>query len=257
MPGYAFSNRSPEADNQLRALESFLDPITARRLVLRPGARCWEAGAGGGSVAYFMARAVGPVGHVVATDIDPLHLVPDDNLSILRHDARETPPPGGPFDIIHARLLLLHLPERRRVLAQMAGALAPGGWLVVEEFDCTAAPRVLTAPSDDSAKLFQEVMEALFGVLRDRGADLAWAQDVHGEMAQAGLADIDTTMHVESWTGGSLAMSLYDNNSRQLESRLVAAGISPDQLRTFRALTRDPSFATMSYSFTSSRARRP
>lgn len=256
-PGYAFSNRSPEANTQLRALESFLDPITAARLPLAASARCWEVGAGGGSVARIMADAVGPDGYVLATDIDPLHLVADGNLAVRRHDVREAPPREAPFDVIHARLLLLHLPERRRVLRELVGALVPGGWLVVEEFDCTAAPRVLTAPNDDAAKLFHQVMDAIFGVLRDRGADLAWAQDVHTEMALAGLAEIDTVTHTESWTGGSPGMSLYEVNSRQLEPRLLSAGLSAEQLRGFRTLTRDPAFTAMSYQFVSTRARQP
>jgi protein-L-isoaspartate O-methyltransferase len=258
--GYAFDNRSPEAEAQLRALEAFLDPITAARLaapILTPGARCWEVGAGGGSVARLMSRAVGPTGLVVATDIEPAHLVSEGNLVVRRHDVRTGVPEGGPFDVIHARLVLLHLPERRRVLTELIGALAPGGWLVVEEFDCTAGLRVLTAPTDDAAKLFQEVIEATLGVLRDRGADLAWAQDVHAEMVRAGLVDVDTITHSQSWPGGSIGASLHATNSRQLESRLLATGLSPAQLEVFRELARDPAFTSLSYQFVSTRGRRP
>lgn len=258
--GYAFDNRAPEADTQLSTLESLLDPLTAGRLdrsILRPGAWCWELGAGGGSVARLMARAAGPDGGVVATDIDPSHIAPQANLTVRRHDVRTEPPVGGPFDLIHARLVLLHLPERKRVLRELVRALRPGGWLVVEEFDCTVPLRVLTAPTDDAAKLFQQVMDGLLGALRDRGADLGWAQNVHTEMAFAGLTELDTVTHSESWTGGSSGMSLHEVNSRQLESRLVATGLSAEQLRGFRQLTRDPAFAALSYQFVSTRGRRP
>jgi SAM-dependent methyltransferase len=260
MPEYAFDNRAPEADAQLRTLESLLDPLTARRLtdgVLAPGVSCWEVGAGGGSVARLMAGAVGPAGRVVATDIEPARVSQDENVTVLRHDVRTDPPPGGPFDLIHARLVLLHLPERRRVLRQLSQALAPGGWLVIEEWDCSAPLRVLTAPTDDAAKLFQQVMEALLGILQDRGADLTWAQNVHAEMVHAGLSDVDTVTHSESWTGGSAGASLHRTNSRQLEPRLLTMGVSAEQLRLFRELTRDPHFAAMSYQFVSTRARRP
>jgi SAM-dependent methyltransferase len=259
MPEYAFDNRAPEADAQLRTLESLLDPLTTARLaaVLRPGANCWEVGAGGGSVARSMARAVGAEGRVIATDIEPTRVATEDNMSILRHDVRSDPSPGGPFDVIHARLVLLHLPERRRVLRQLGQALAPGGWLVVEEWDCATALRVLAAPSDDAAKLFQQVIEALLGCLQDRGADLNWAQNVHTEMALAGLTEVDTATHAESWAGGSAGLSLHRTNSRQLATRLLAMGISAEQLRVFHELTTDPNFAAMSYQFVSTRARRP
>ncbi|KKK00566.1 methyltransferase [Micromonospora sp. HK10] len=257
---YTFDNGSPEAVPQLRALEAFLDPITARRIgppVLAPGAACWEIGAGGGSVARSLARAVGPTGRVLATDIDVTHLTPTGNLDVRRHDVRSDPTPGDAFDLVHARLVLLHLPERRRVLASLAGALAPGGWLVVEEFDCTAPLRVLTAPSDDAAKLFAQVTDAMLGVLQGHGADLAWAQDVHAELVSAGLVEVDTVTHSQSWPGGSFGASLYGTNSRQLEPELLDAGLSPGQLEAFRKLLRDPAFAVMSYQFVSTRGRRP
>jgi ubiquinone/menaquinone biosynthesis C-methylase UbiE len=269
MPEYAFDNRAPEADAQLRTLEALLDPLTAARLtpVLAPGATCWEVGAGGGSVARLMARAVGPAGRVVATDIEPARTEPAQdgpgatgpaqNLSVLRHDVRGEPAPGGPFDVIHARLVLLHLPERRRVLRQLGQALAPGGWLVVEEWDCATAQRVLAAPSDDAAKLFQQVVEALLGCLQERGADLGWAQNVHTEMIHIGLTEVDTMARSESWTGGSAGMALHRTNSRQLEPKLRAMGVSAEQLHAFRQLTGCSDFAAMSYQFVSTRGRRP
>jgi SAM-dependent methyltransferase len=258
--GYAFDNRSGEAPTQLRTLEALLDPITARRLahpVLRTGATCWEVGAGGGSVARLMAAAVGPEGRVTATDIEPSHIRQQSNLRVLRHDVRREAAPGGPFDVIHARLVLLHLPERRRVLHALARALAPGGWLVVEEFDCTVPLRVLTAPTDAAAKLFTQTLDAILGVLRDRGADLGWAQNVHTEMVVAGLENVDTVTHSESWAGGTAGASLHEINSRQLEPQLLAAGVPADDLQTFRRLAQDPRFAALSYQTVSTRGQRP
>jgi len=188
---YAFNNRSQAAAVQLACIERYLDPVTAGRLappVVRDGDHCWEVGAGGGSVAQMLVRGVGWDGLVVATDIDTSQLMRREELVVLDHDVRwDAPPEGGPFQVIHARLVLLHLPERREVLRRLTEALAPGGWLVVEEFDCTAGPCVLHAPDAAAEKLFQQVMEALLGALEQRGADLGWAQRVHGEMAVAGL----------------------------------------------------------------------
>ncbi len=259
-PDYTFDNASPQAGAQMNALESFLDPVTVRRLtppLLLPGTTCWEVGAGGGSIARVLADAVGRTGLVVATDLDPQHLAPAPNLVVRRHDVRTDPPPGGPFELIHARLLLLHLPERQRVLRKLTGTLAPGGWLVVEEFDCSTPLRVLAAPDDDSAKLFTLVMETILTTLQSHGASMDWAQGVHTEMCQAGLVDVDTVTHSESWRGGSSGLSLHETNSRQLEPELLAAGLSMGQLRAFRELTRNPNFAAMSYQFVSTRGRRP
>ena len=97
----------------------------------------------------------------------------------------------------------------------------------------------------------------MLGVLQEHGADLGWAQDVHTEMTLAGLADVDTITHSQSWAGGSTGSSLYETNSRQLEPELLAAGLSLQQLNAFRRLVRDPGFAVMSYQFVSTRGRLP
>jgi trans-aconitate methyltransferase len=43
------------------------------------------------------------------------------------------PIPGAPFGLVYARLLLFHLPRRVEVLARLWDAVAPGGYLLVQE----------------------------------------------------------------------------------------------------------------------------
>ncbi len=258
--GYAFDNSAAQAVPQFDAIERYLDPITAARLgpgVLEPGMRCWELGAGGGSIARMLSNAVGPTGRVVATDLEPCHVTADGNVTVHRHDVRSGPVEGGPFDLIHARLVLLHIPERRQILRDLVGALAPGGWLVIEEFDCTRVPPVLTAPDEANAATYCRVLAGILTALERRGADMAWARGVHDAMTRAGLVDIDTVTHAESWSGGSSGASLYEVNSHQLQPALEAMGIGTAEIDTFRGLTRDPAFATLSYEFVSTRGRKP
>ena len=136
--GYLLDNRQEEAGRRFDALAALFDPATFRRLDaigLAPGWHVWEAGAGGPSVPTWLSHRVGPAGRVLATDIDisRLHAVP--GVEVLRHDVGEEPAPDGPFDLVHARLLLVHVPNRDRALAEMVAALKPGGRLVVEEAD--------------------------------------------------------------------------------------------------------------------------
>ena len=125
---------------RLSLLEEVADPLSIRHLEARgvgPGWRCLEVGGGGGSIAAWLARAVGPTGHVLATDIDTRFL--DDlaapNLVVRRHDIAADDLPDGAFDLVHARAVLHHLPDHDRALARMTAALRPGGWLVVEDPD--------------------------------------------------------------------------------------------------------------------------
>src|SRR4051794_30140483 len=128
-----------EAD-RLAALTSAFDPVTRRHLEARgvgEGWRCLEVGAGTGTIAEWLSERVGNSGHVVATDVS-LALMEQrglqaPNLELRRHDILSGPLPEGEFDLIHSRLVLEHLPGRLDALAKMVRALAPGGWLVLEE----------------------------------------------------------------------------------------------------------------------------
>lgn len=258
-PHYAFDNRAEEAVDQLQVLESCLDPVTRGhldRLGVPVGAHCWEVGAGAGSIARLLAELVGPTGTVTATDLDPARLGGSTaNLVVRHHDVRYEVPPGGPFDLVHARLLLLHLPERREVLATLAKALRPGGLLLVEEFD--RSPLSVLGPAAPAEReLFSRVIGAVLAVLGDRGADLDWGRQVHGAMAELGLADVHTAVHAESWPADGGAR-LHEINSRQLQEPLLAAGLTLDELTRFRALVRRPGFEALSYTLVSTSARRP
>jgi SAM-dependent methyltransferase len=74
---------------------------------------------------------------VTATDLetDFLAELSLPNLEVLRHDVRIDEFPERTFDLIHARTVLMHLPERMATLRRVVSWLAPGGWLLVEDAD--------------------------------------------------------------------------------------------------------------------------
>jgi SAM-dependent methyltransferase len=66
------------------------------------------------------------------------------------HDLRtETAIPGAPYDLVYARLVLFHLPERVAVLSRLWDAVAPGGHLVVQDYDLAAVGSVPRMPIDE------------------------------------------------------------------------------------------------------------
>lgn len=142
---YLLDNAAPEDQIRLAALEELFDSGTTRHLEscgIGAGWRCMEIGAGSGSIARWMADRVGPTGHVIATDIDTrhLHALNDARIEIWHHDFAVDSLPVSSFDLVHARLVLVHLPQRDEVLKRMIRALKPGAWLVVEEFDSSSMP---------------------------------------------------------------------------------------------------------------------
>jgi hypothetical protein len=87
--------------------------------------------------------------------------------------------------------------------------------------------------------------------------DPAWAQHTHAALVEAGLTDVVTTSHQESWAGGSSGCLLHDINSRQLEPQLLARSVEGKDLDEFRRLMHNPEFCAMSYTFVSTRGRKP
>ncbi len=256
---YAFGNSEPAALTQLTAIQNYLDDLTRRRIrELDPptDGLCWEIGAGAGSIAAWLAGEVVPDGRVIATDIDISRLTPGRNLDVYRSDVTSDAPPGGPFDLIHARLLTQHLAARRDLLPALACALKPGGWLLLGEFDCRVPPRVISAPTDADLELFDRFLRSLLGVLTAKGVDMAWAAHVHQAMASAGLTAVHSLTYAESWTGGEAGCRLYEANSIQQEEGLLRAGLTAAELNRVRELTRDRALTAMSYPVVSVRGQR-
>ena len=139
--GYAYDHAWAMERVRLAGLEVALDPGTREhltRLGAGPGKRCLEIGAGGGSVAFWLAERVAPGGAVVATDLETGFLESEaaghPGLEVLRHDITAQELPGG-FDVVHTRWLVEWLPDKPLALRRMASALRPGGVLLIEEPD--------------------------------------------------------------------------------------------------------------------------
>src|SRR5262249_39979846 len=146
-------------------------------LGIGPEARCWEVGAGGPSVARGLAARVGPRGQVLATDIEvspALAAAAGGPLAGRRHDlARGAPPRDrGPFDLVHARLVLVHLPDRERALRTMVDVLRPGGWLLLEDADPALQPASVIDAVDDAAALANRLRNGFRALMTERGVDL-------------------------------------------------------------------------------------
>ncbi|HTT87548.1 MAG TPA: methyltransferase [Acidimicrobiales bacterium] len=192
--GYLLDNRSDGAADRLVALGTLFDPGTCRRveaLGIRPGWRCWEVGAGGGAVARWLAARVGATGRVLATDIEVSAALADDPaVEIRRHDVGRDGPPGESFDLVHARLVLVHVVGRDQALRTMVEALRPGGWLLVEDADPALQPLSVIDPRGPADELANRIRAGFRELLADRGADLAYGRTLPRRLREAGLTDV-------------------------------------------------------------------
>lgn len=258
---YPFDNRSEPSRAQHRGLSALLDEFTTVRisnlLDLR-GKRCLEVGAGGGSIALWLAERVGPEGSVLATDLRPEQIPSHERLTVLRHDLVNEPVPDGPFDLIHARLVLNHLPQRREILQRLIGALAPGGFILDEDWDATRTDLVVAAPTPEAAELYRLYQETIGPkILTKAGTDRAWARRVHALLLEAGLTNVDTYVNARNWTGGSDGAQLVISSLYQLRQQFLDHGITERQLDELRLLLDDPRLVVNGHLLFSTSGQRP
>lgn len=188
---YLLDNRLEQAGRRFDALSEVFDPVTVRHLEaigVGEGWRCWEVGAGGPSVPSWLAERTG--GRVLATDIDVRWLDGATGFDVLRHDVVADAPPGHDFDLVHARLVLTHLPGREAALARMVQALRPGGWLVVEDFDVDFQPCATPDASTARQYLANRIRAGFITLLGERGVDLELGRKLPRLFRRQGLVDV-------------------------------------------------------------------
>lgn len=225
-PGYLFDNEAPEAGERFDALASGFDPITVlqlERLGVAEGWRCLEVGAGGGSVARWMADHVGASGSVLATDLDVRWLeqrLRAPNVEVRHHDIVRDPLPERTFDLVHERLVLVHVPERVAALRRLVSALRPGGWLLAEDFDSEVISSAFVDPDGDDAELGARIVAGIQRLLIQRGADPAFGHQLPRLLREAGLEEVGADGY-QVMAGGDAIRALLRANITQVEGQLV------------------------------------
>jgi ubiquinone/menaquinone biosynthesis C-methylase UbiE len=146
-PGYQYG--SGIGEDELARLEAQGTAMAAAtRMIfaqagLRPGMRVLDLGCGAGDVSFVAADLVGPRGSVVGLDRSRGALARAraragqrdlPQVRFVEGDLQE-PAPGGPFDAIVERLVLMWAPAPAALLRQQATVLRPGGLVVPIEVD--------------------------------------------------------------------------------------------------------------------------
>ena len=219
--GYALPNGWELGRQRLELLEACYDPTTIRiadSLGVARGWRCFDAGAGSGSFARWLASRVGAEGVVVAADLDVSLLDGTRGLEVRRIDLERDELPQGEFDLVHTRLVLMHLTARDEVLRRLAAAVRPGGVLMIEEDD--VHPVMATAGGD-----YLEAWRAFADTMRQAGTDPEWARALPERLGALGLEDIGAEVSGQLFRGGSDWARFWSLTWLQVRDRIVAGGI--------------------------------
>jgi ubiquinone/menaquinone biosynthesis C-methylase UbiE len=131
---------------RLRLLDQVYGASTRRMLLeggLGEGSRVLDLACGIGAVSCWLASQVGVTGKVIAGDVNPDQLVVAKwhcakcehpaPIEYMEVNAYDTGLASESFDIVHMRLLLCHLTDPTKVLAEAYRLLKPGGALVCQD----------------------------------------------------------------------------------------------------------------------------
>jgi SAM-dependent methyltransferase len=256
---YLLDNAQAQAARRMQVLARLYDATTRRTLSeigIGDGWQCLEVGGGGGSVANWMAECVAPTGSVLCTDLDPRHMPAprQPNLRIERHDIVRDELPMAHFHLIHARLVLIHIPERDAVLERLITALKPGGWLVIEDFDALS---LLPDREVNCHEVQLPTADAMRIYMASGGADARSGRLLHGKFRALELTEVAAEgrmLMFDRTNGGTEIMRV---NFEQVGPRLIEAGLIDEQ-QLERDLERldDEDFAAPSPIMWSVRGRR-
>ncbi|WP_121748930.1 class I SAM-dependent methyltransferase [Streptomyces sp. E2N166] len=227
--------------DQVQLFERKYDPLTRDiigALPLDRSWRCLELGAGGGSMAGWLAGRADR-GSVLALDVDTSHLTtvhaePPANLTIRQADVADADFAPGSFDLVLARAVFEHLAEPAAVLERAVQWLAPGGWLVVEDF-------YYLPPEDSTSEVGRTLIEGYLRRMRAQGADLWWGRRLPASLASAGLTSVASRLTPAGPGQSAVDDELIALRMRQEGHVLVDNGVvTAEQLADFVGSLGDP-----------------
>jgi ubiquinone/menaquinone biosynthesis C-methylase UbiE len=203
---------------------------TLARAGLSPGQRCLDVGCGTGSVMRIMGEMVGPAGSVLGLDVD--ERIGRHSTNILNHeqpgrhafartdmtatDAVE----GSPFDVVFARLFIFHMADPVAALRKLWAAVAPGGVLVVMDFDLAPSRSI---PRNET---FERALDLSRAVFARAGRDISIGTNLAVHFAAAGIGMPDRAEVASIILPNSIAIVGLRSVLRSLKQAGVAMGVA-------------------------------
>ncbi len=228
MSQYVFTDSQHVKElERLQAIEQVFDPASRRRIQatgITVDWQCLEVGAGAGSVTRWMAAVVGENGKVVAVDLDTRFVanIQLPNVEVLKADIRHLPLENQSFDLVHTRYVLIHIPDFQVALSRMLDLLKPGGWIVIEEPDFSAARAIV-----GEERVFQSinrVNQAILQMFANRNMDYALGVKLPATFQKLGLQQLSVENDAHLSNGGSGLATVMKMSTVQLAEKYIATG---------------------------------
>lgn len=193
---YPIERRAGELDRLYiqGATMAFDAGIMLDRIGVGPGWRCLDLGCGPGGILDLLGERVGPTGHVVGLDADPVMLEAArrwtaergcGRVELVQGNAYHTGLPRASFDLVHVRFLAGTAGKPDELLREALALARPGGVLAFEEPDTDTLNCDPPHPAwDRLKKLLQDGFAAV-------GADTRLAKRLYRVFRHAGLEEVE------------------------------------------------------------------
>ena len=199
------------------------------RVGLRPGHSVIDLGCGPRGILDMLAGRVAPAGRVVGLDADPAHTAMAaefavelglSGVEIMTADARRTGLPSGSFDLVHARTLLVNLPDPGGVAAEMIRLARPGGWVASMEPDTEHGRCHPPHPA------FDRLCDIFTVAFRRDGADPWIGRRVPELFRRAGLEDVQVEARVQMYPPGNSRRTIRPDLVRAMRPQVLEMGLA-------------------------------
>jgi SAM-dependent methyltransferase len=195
----------------------------------------WQAidlGCGPCGILDLLAERVGPSGHVVGLDYEPANVALARefaverglaNVEVIQGDAHRTGFPSASYDLVHARTLLINIPDPAAVVAEMVRLTRTGGWVAVLEPDGGGSVCYPAHPAwDRLTQIFRSAQEV-------DGADTFVGRRLPELFRQAGLVDIGVAAKADIYPTGHSRRTIRADLVRSMRPKIVAAAIASER----------------------------
>lgn len=232
-PEYTLGSTDAEIARLDAQASMIADPteLLLRAAGVGAGMRVLDLGTGLGHVAFALAALVGPTGRVVGIDREARMLAIAEqrraaagleNVQFRDADVR-TFAADGRFDAVIGRLILFHVPDPIAVIRHHARALAPGGRVIVVDFDLG------TVRAEPHVPLVSQGIGWVCDAFIAGGANPVIGSRLGPILRGAGLTEVSTFgvqryLSSDDPTGPALIAGVI----RSLAPRIVAGGIATE-----------------------------
>jgi SAM-dependent methyltransferase len=231
---YALGSSGGESARLQRQAEELLpdSAVLIDRVGLRPGDSAVDLGCGPRGVIDLLAERVAPGGRVVGLDADPAHVAMASEFAesrglscveVVCGDARHTGLETGSFDLVHARTLLITVPEPAEVLEEMVRLARPEGWVAGLEPDTEAS---ICYPPHPAFDRLSEIFRMAFS---RNGADPHFGRRLAGLYRHAGLQDVTVEVRAGVYPVGHSRRTIRVDLVRSMHRQIIGMGLAEQQ----------------------------